>query len=147
MRWLSKTRHASIVAASAEGLASLPVEAYLGPAAPGCVRRALAVGVDLYAQPILPDGNFAKADVDRLIGAIIDLPATVPAFEKPRFVGGRRTEPDDVLSAIDDLAYGLGASDHAVLFFAGHGVQGKDGAFYMAMRDTNLEDLAGTALP
>ena len=144
---LAGTRHASIVAASADGLVSLPVTADLGPAAPGGTRRALAVGVDLYADPGLPDLNFAKADADRLIGAIMDLPATVPAFEEPRFVGGRRAGPDDVLTAIDDLIDGLGASDHAALFFAGHGVQGEDGAFYMAMHDTDLDNLAGTALP
>lgn len=143
---LSGTRHASIVAASAEGLVSLPVTADLGPAAPGGTRRALAVAVDLYADPGLPDLNFAKSDADRLIGAIMELPETVPAFEEPRFVGGRRAGPDEVLSAIDELIDGLGASDHAVLFFAGHGIQGDDGEFYMAIHDTDLHDLAGTAL-
>lgn len=144
---LPGTRYAAIVAANENGLVSLPIHADLGLEIPGGIRRALAVGVDVYTDASLPDLNFAQYDADQIIGTLLELPATVPQFEEPVFLGGRRATPDNVLSAIDDLLDGLGASDHAVLFFAGHGVQDTDGAFYMAMHNTILTDLPNTALP
>ncbi len=144
---LPGSRHASVVARSASGLASNPLTADLGPATAGGLRRALTVAVDLYRDDALPDLNYAKADADRLMRALSSLPASAPAFEVPRFVGGRRAAPADVLAAIDDSLSGLGPSDHLVLFFAGHGLRGPDGAFYLAMHGTDMNDLPGTALP
>ncbi|WP_222103123.1 caspase family protein [Tropicibacter naphthalenivorans] len=143
---LGGARHAAMVAVSDEGLASAPLTRDLGPAPEGGTRRALAVAVDLYADPNLQDLNYAKADADRLMRSLAGLPQDVPAFEAPRFVGGRRAAPDDVLTAIDALLDGLAEDGHAVLFFAGHGLQGADGRYYLAMHQTDLTDLPGTAL-
>lgn len=143
---LAGARHASVLAVSAEGLASVPVTRDLGPAVAGGTRRALAVAVDLYADAGLQDLNFAKADADRVMRSLSSLPAGVPAFDTPQFVGGRRATPADVLIAIDRMMEGLGQDGHAVLFFAGHGLQGPDGRYYLAMHQTDLTDLPGTAL-
>lgn len=143
---LSGARYAAMVAVSDKGLASAPLTRDLGPALGGGTRRALAVAVDLYADPNLQDLNYAKADADRLMRSLTGLPQGVPAFETPRFVGGRRAVPGDVLTAIDTLLDGLSEDGHAVLFFAGHGLQGADGRYYLAMHRTDLADLSGTAL-
>lgn len=143
---LPGTRHASILAVDADGLASLPTTIDLGPEIPGGTRRALAVAVDSYSNPALADLNYAKADADRFMRLLAGLPESVPAFEPARFVGGRRASPSDVLTEIDNLLDGLDASDHAVLFFAGHGLQDDAGNFYFAMEATDPANLPATAL-
>ncbi|MEM7730488.1 MAG: caspase family protein [Pseudomonadota bacterium] len=143
---LPGTRHASLLAVGPDGIASLPVTRDLGPELPGGTRRALAVAIDRYQDPGLSDLNYAKADADRFMRLMAGLPDDVPAFEPASFVGGRRAGPQDALEAIDALLDGLTAADHAVLFFAGHGVQDAEGRFYLAMSQTDLTDLPGTAL-
>jgi hypothetical protein len=143
---LPGTRHASILAVDANGLASLPTTSDLGTEIPGGTRRALAVAVDSYSNPALADLNYAKSDADRFMRLLAGLPGTVPAFEPARFVGGRRATPADVLAEIDQLLNGLDASDHAVLFFAGHGLQDEAGNFYFAMENTDPAMLQATAL-
>lgn len=143
---LPGTRHASILAVDAGGLASLPTSVDLGTEIPGGTRRALAVAVDSYSSTSLADLNYAKADADRFMRLLANLPVTVPAFEPARFIGGRRASPRDVLTEIDRLLNGLEASDHAVLFFAGHGLQDDAGNFYFAMEGTDPKDLTATAL-
>ena len=143
---LPGTRHASLLAVDAAGLASLPLTVDLGVEMPGGTRRALAVAVDSYSNSALTDLNYAAADADRFMRVVASLPETVPQFESVQFVGGRRASPIDVLAEIDKMLDGLGPSDHAVLFFAGHGLQGIDGDFYFAMAETDPADLQGTAL-
>ena len=142
---LPGARHASVVAVTVDGLTSNPVSADLGPETAGGIRRVLAVAVDLYADERLSDLNYAKADADRLMQTFSAMPVGVPGFEEPRFVGGRRAGPDDVLTAINDTLAGLGPADHAVLFFAGHGLE-TEGDFYLALSGTDPERLAETAL-
>ena len=136
-----------MVAATAEGLLSNAVTADLGPVLAGGTRRVLAVAVDLYADPRLPDLNYAKADADRLMRAMSALPEGVPAFDAPRFVGGRRADAAAVLKAVDETLTGLTHSDHAVLFFAGHGLTDADGRFHLALSDTNPDQLDATGVP
>lgn len=144
---LPGTRHVSILSVDANGLASNAITADLGKEHPGGVRRALAVAVDRYNDASLADLNYAKADADRFIQTLKALPAEVPGYEEPRFVGGRRAVPETVLSAIDETLAGLGPADHATLFFAGHGLKDADGNFYLALSGTDVSDLSGTAVP
>lgn len=143
---LPGTRHASLVAVNSDGLASNAITTDLGAEITGGTRRALAVAFDIYQDDGLPDLNYAKADADRFMRAMSDLPNSVPAFDAPDFAGGRRAGPAEVLAAIDTTLDGLGAGDHAVLFFAGHGLQSQDGEFYFATHTTQTDDLAGTGL-
>lgn len=143
---LAGTRHASLLAVNAVGLASLPVTVDLGTEIPGGTRRALAVAVDTYSHAGLTDLNYAKADADRFMQLMSNLPPSVPGFAPAQFIGGRRAAPGDVLTEIDKMLEGLGAADHAVLFFAGHGLQDGKGDFYFAMAGTDPADLPGTAL-
>ena len=143
---LAGMRHASLLAVDETGLASNPVTVDLGEEREGGIRRALAVGVDIYADENLPNLNYAKADADRFMQMIAALPGDVPSFEEPVFVGGRRATPSDVLNAIDAALAGLGKSDHLVLHFAGHGLRDEDGTFYFAMSGTDVEQLGTTAL-
>lgn len=143
---LPGTRHAALVALSDKRLASQALTQDLGSTHPGGTNRALAVAVDLYSDDALDDLNYAKADADRLMRTLSALPASAPRFEPPEFVGGRRAAPADVLAALDRQLDGLGPDGHLTLFFAGHGLQGTDGDFYLAMYGTDLDDLPGTAL-
>ncbi|MGR3271786.1 caspase family protein [Thalassococcus profundi] len=143
---LPGTRHAAVVAVTSEGLSSNAVTADLGPGPLGGTRRVLAVAVDRYADPRLPDLNYAKADADRLMRAMTALPQGVPAYDTPRFVGGRRADAASVLTAVDDTLAGLGKGDHAVLFFAGHGLTDEDGQFHLALSGTNPDRLHATGL-
>lgn len=143
---LPGTRYAALVARSEAGLASQALVEDLGSTQPGGTNRALAVAVDLYADDGLGNLNYAKADADRVMRALSTLPEGAPGYERPVFVGGRRADPGDVLTALDRALDGLGADGHLTLFFAGHGLQGADGQYYLAMHKTRLDDLPGTAL-
>ncbi|MHA7876350.1 caspase family protein [Roseivivax sp.] len=144
---LPGTRHAAVVAVTAQGLSSNAVTADLGPGPVGGTRRVLAVAVDRYTDPRLPDLNYAKADADRLMRAMSALPDGVPSYEMPRFIGGRRADSAAVLAAVNETLAGLGKGDHAVLFFAGHGLTDADGRFHLALSGTNPDRLDATGLP
>ncbi|MBO9413769.1 MULTISPECIES: caspase family protein [unclassified Ruegeria] len=143
---LAGAQHASIIAVSKEGLASTPLTVDLGKPLVAAENRALAIAVDRYKHPRLENLNYAKADADRILTSLTGIPDRDLAFDKANFIGGRRAKPDEALTGIRDLLNGLDKTGNAVLFLAGHGLQGDDGSFYLAMHDTDPSDLKNTAL-
>lgn len=144
---LKDARWISVIATSADGLASLPVTMDVGPPAqPESVNRVLAIGINTYGNDALPSLNYALRDAGQLLDVLGKPQGAEPAFtimEGPR---DRRATPEAILAATETLLSGLSRGDHAVLFLAGHGLQDKNGRFYFATSATDPADLEHTAL-
>ncbi|WP_159089126.1 caspase family protein [Tateyamaria sp. Alg231-49] len=143
---LPGAQYVSFVAVAEDGLASKPVVKDLGFPVRYGERRALAVAVDRYMDPELTDLNYAKADADRILQSLEGINAQALRFERTDFVGGRRATPSSVLDAISATLDGVGPDGHVTFFFAGHGLQGHDGEYYLALSQTDVENLADTAV-
>lgn len=139
---LPGTRWATVVAADAEGLVSLPVSADLGVPTSSGRRKMLAVGVDLYDDQSLLDLNYAKNDGMKTTEAAMDI-----GFADVDVLIDDTATPAAILAAVDDTLDDLGPGDQAVLFFAGHALQDKAGNLYLGTTGTDPSRLAETALP
>ncbi|MFD0914789.1 caspase family protein [Pseudahrensia aquimaris] len=149
---LKDARIATIVASDANGLASLPISTDLGSGTTGTSgrRRALAVGVNTYENAGIPSINFALRDAGLLLETLAGFEAPdaqAPSFETLAALKDRRATPDAILDATRKLLDGLDKGDHAVIFFAGHGMQDETGRFYLATSNSDPANLRDTALP
>jgi Caspase domain/PAN domain len=145
---LKDARWISIIASSADALASLPVTMDAGPLAePKSVNRVLAIGINTYENDALPSLNYALRDAGQLLDVLGKPQGAEPAFTVMDGPRDRRATPDAIVAATEALLAGLSRGDHAVLFLAGHGLQDEKGRFYFATSTTNPADLEHTALP
>lgn len=144
---LERTRGArwiSVLARDAVGVASNSIIADIGPDPRGSgIIRGLLVGVDLYDDTRLADLNYAKSDVGRVYEA---LASDAVGAQDIVVLTKSKVTPEAILEAASDLVASLGPEDHGVLFFAGHGLQDREGRFYFATPGTDLDNLAATAL-
>ncbi|WP_416066456.1 caspase family protein [Rhizobium sp. ZK1] len=145
---LKDARWISVIASSADALASLPVSVDAGPPAQQrSVNRVLAIGINTYENEALPSLNYALRDAGLLLDVLGHPQGAGPAFTVVEGPKDRRATPDAILSATEKLLAGLSRGDHAVLFLAGHGLQDEKGRFYFATSATDPADLEHTALP
>jgi uncharacterized caspase-like protein len=144
---LPGTRWVSLVAVDEAGLASLPMGRDLPPL-PGMPRRVhlLAVGVDNYDDPAIPDLGLAVSDAERFAKAIETIGGDV-RIASSRVLDERAATREGVLAALREVLAAAGSGETVVLFFAGHGVTTSDGAYFLATADTAINDIAGSALP
>ncbi len=142
---LPGTRWVSFVALDQHGLASVPMGRDL-PAG-GNKRRVhvLAVGVDQYADPDIPDLKLAGHDATRFAKAVGAIGQDV-AVASERILGDADGTRAGVLAALKQTIAETAKGETIVLFFAGHGIRDDDGTYYLATSDTNLDDMAGSAL-
>jgi hypothetical protein len=140
---LPGSRWASVVALDAEGLASAPVSADLGPAADAARQRALVIGVNTYLDPNVPDLNLAASDARLVADALAEAER---GFDQVTLLTDTEARRDRVLLEAEALVDGLGPGDHAVIYFAGHGLRGLEGIFYFGTSETHLQTLDETAL-
>ena len=142
---LAGTRWVSFVALDQHGLASVPMGRDL-PAS-GSKRRVhvLAVGVDQYADPDIPDLKLAGHDATRFAEAIGAIGHDV-AIASERILGDEDATRTGVLAALKQTIAETAKGETVVLFFAGHGIRDDDGTYYLATSDTNLDDMASSAL-
>lgn len=146
---LAGARWVSFVAVDAQGLLSLPVGRDLGADGAGAlpVVRSLSVGVDRYDDARLRDLAFAVADTRTLAdslaaadGRSIDLVAADPLTDEA-------ATPQAVLAAVERMVAEARPGETVAFFFAGHGVTGDDGRYYLATTGTDAGRIAETALP
>jgi peptidoglycan hydrolase-like protein with peptidoglycan-binding domain len=144
---LKDSQKASIFAVDKNGLVSAPVTVrFTGIAAVASKTRALVVGINTYTDPRLRSLDYPLQDAERVLRALngpngdrLDQIVLPPK--------DRSATPAAILAAVDELLQGLEAGDHAVVYFAGHGLRGETGEFYLATSQTDTHDLPGTALP
>jgi hypothetical protein len=100
------------------------------------------VGVDQYQDERLPNLDFAVADRDGLSTAL-----EVATREFPRKeIRSLRTR-DEICHGLSDLARDAERKDIILFYFSGHGALNTvDQQLYLCFPETNLDNLAGTAL-
>jgi len=147
-RRLPGARWVSLVAADTEDLVSLPIGRDVGADASLPKTHVLAIGINAYEDEKLPTLTLAKADATRLTAALKAVAGRAIALDPDSTV--LLTDAEASKSAILDAARHIVAEtrpgDNAVISFAGHGLQGNDGRFYLGLSNTRAADVEGTAL-
>lgn len=146
---LAGARFVSVIAEDDAGLLSPPMAFQMPAPEKAPIRtRLLAVGIDSYLDPNLPPLEFAKSDallfyetLRATSGNSIDL---LTADEL--ILVDRRAPRDAILAKARELAETTAAGDNLVVFFAGHGLRGTDGGFYLGTADTDTARIEDTAL-
>lgn len=140
-------RWAALVAHDADGLASLPLGRALPPV-DGLLptMHALTVGIDRYTGTGLQPLRYAKADAATLLAAIEAQQGRSLALGTTATLADEDATPDAILKQAEDMVAAAGIGETIVFSFAGHGVTGTDGRFYLATSGTSASDVAGTAL-
>ncbi|MEM7461255.1 MAG: caspase family protein [Pseudomonadota bacterium] len=143
---LDGARWVSLVAVDEDGLVSLPVGRDLGSDSELAKVRLLAIGVDQYDDERIQDLGLAKADAFTLSGSLESANGKTIDLVQTDVLSDSEATPDAVLAAAKRLVAEAKPGEQAVFFFAGHGVKGEDGRFYMATSATDPENISGTAL-
>lgn len=147
-RRLPGARWVSLVVADADDLVSLPIGRDIGADASLPKTHLLAIGINAYEDEQLPTLSLAKADANSLTAALKAADGKSIAMDAGSTV--LLTNAEASKSAIIDAARRVVAStgpgDNTVVSFAGHGLQGRDGRFYLGLSATRVTDVEGTAL-
>ncbi|WP_069063581.1 caspase family protein [Sinorhizobium sp. RAC02] len=145
---LPSARWVSLVAEDADGLQSLPIGRDFGVQSQKPITSVLAVGIDLYEDTRISQLSFAKSDAERVIARFRSLSGqTIDAPEKDLvLLADRAAKKTAILAAAEKLAQGVDPGETAVFFFAGHGLQGADGKFYIATSATRADAVEATSL-
>lgn len=140
-RWIS------VVATGSDGLVSRPLGREL-PAGPASRPKlhALLVGVDRYAAGELADLRFAGADARTLRDAVAALDGGSLDLGTLETLTDEAATPAAILGEARRIVQAAGAGETVVFSFAGHGLTGPDGRFYMATSVTDPAAVATTAL-
>lgn len=143
---LAGVRWVSLVAIDADGLASRPIIADIGPGSGARNLRILGVGVDKYVDRRLGPLSFARSDVARVVGAARGAKSRLfDRIEATSFEDENATR-QAVMDALRGIVSESSADTDLMLIFAGHGLKGSDGRYYLALTETNTADLQSTAL-
>jgi hypothetical protein len=144
---LKNARWMTAVAVDDKGFFSQPAAVQLPAAGPrGGALLGVVVGVDLYDSRELPRLRYAVTDAGDIAKAVESNPS--------RYYGGiavtRLTDPDidpaKIAAALENAVGAARPGDTVMFFFAGHGVKGKDGAFYLTTAKSDPKNFANTAL-
>ncbi len=148
-----ETRWLSFRAEDRAGLTSRVLSLALPPADPATDAGApvgrlhvLAVGIDRFDDPRLPDLSYAGHDASRLAAALAAAP------QDGRYAGvtveiiDPAADLRSVLPSRLAALQGLTPEDTVILFIATHGVLDPEARFYLAQGSTRLDALAATAV-
>jgi len=142
-----EARWISAVAIDDRGHQSTPqTHALSGPRSPGGNLFAILAGTDTYDDPSIATLGAAKRDAKAFAEAILgskggtyrDVSVT-PLLDERDLL---RSLPE----RISEVVAAAGPSDTIMLYAAGHGIQGKDGKFYLVAPTTQRSSLETTAL-
>ncbi|MBX3532154.1 MAG: caspase family protein [Rhizobiaceae bacterium] len=140
-------RWVSVVATDRSGLVSRPIGRELsGEAASRPRLHALTVGVDRYDARELADLRFAGADARTLRDAFSALGGRSLELGTLASLTDDEATPGAVLEKARQIVAAAGEGETVVFSFAGHGLTGPDGRFYMATGATDPQALETTAL-
>ena len=141
-------RWVTLVAEDANGLQSLPIGRDFGAGSQKPVTRVLSVGIDIYDDDRISQLSFAKSDASRIIASFEALAGKTldVAPEDLVLLSDHAASKAAILSAAETLAKGVGRGETAVFFFAGHGLRGEDGKFYIATSATRADEVEATSL-
>ena len=146
---VGRARWVTAVAVDRSGMLSQPATAQLDDAAdaPGGALLGVTVGVDRYHNArTFPNLELAVKDARDMAAVLKDKRAAYYAHSEVRSLTDDQATPPSVLAAVNDATGRAKAGDTVVFFYAGHGVRGRDGRYYLASPAASLADLAGTAI-
>jgi len=142
----------SAVAVSDTGLVSLPSAVKIpGKVAAQGKLNAVLVGIDTYADKNISPLKQAKYDAQHLAGALSTLKGRTFSDVDPILILDAQATREGILDQVRAAAENTGVNDRLVLFFAGHGVDGKefgdpDSGLYLVGTDTALQNVRETAI-
>ena len=140
-RWLTA------LAAGRNGVLSAARSLHLQPSGLGTnTLRAVLAGVDKYASPGI-DLSYAKSDAARLAAALKARQAIYYAKQDVELLTDRAATAQAIAAALERAVTAAAPEDTILFFFAGHGVQGGDGRYYLAPHDIGLNSVERTGLP
>lgn len=144
---LAGARWVSLVAADEKGLVSLPVGRDLSTAGDTPpVVHALTVGIDRYDTDAIADLSFARRDAATLFEALAAQDGrSLTLGQRANLVDADAT-PQAILHRAEAFVAAGKPGETIVFSFAGHGLTGPDGRFYMATGGTDLGAIETTAL-
>ena len=111
--------------------------------------HALVIGVGTHQYHPAFDVPIAVADAKAVAAVLRDESACGYPAGQVRPLGRGDATKKGILSALDDLAAGVGPQDTVFLFYCGHGALGTDGNYYLVSHDARLEGgrvVAGTGV-
>jgi hypothetical protein len=138
-------RWAAVVAIDADGLVSQPLIAQLGPTSTTRTLHILGVGVDEYGDK-LRRLAFAKSDVRRIIDAAQAAKSRIYSRIEATVLADAQATRSAVADALSRIVEQSSADADIMLVFAGHGVKGSDGRYYLALTGTAADNLDSAAL-
>ncbi len=140
-RWLTA------LAADRKGVLSAARSLRLKPSGPGTnTLRAVLVGVDKYSSPDI-DLTYAKSDATRLAAALDKRKAIYYAKQNVELLADGEATAAAIAAAMERAVAAATPEDTILFFFAGHGVQGDDGRYYLAPHDLERDSIERTGLP
>jgi hypothetical protein len=142
---VSGARWVSLLAYDRQGLASLPIGRDLGRIGLPVVH-ALTVGIDKYEGEGLKPLRYANRDSGTLLTAIEAQDGKSLKLGTKTNLSDAAATPEAILAAVESMVATAGKGETIVFSYAGHGVTGPDGRFYIATTGTRAEDIAGSAL-
>lgn len=144
---LKDARWVSVIGVDENNLESLPISADIGRSQTALsTQRALVIGVDRYEDAALKDLNFAKTDAGKMISTLKNVGKSGRLFDAIRGLKDRHATADTILEETRKLLQDMQKGDHAVFFFAGHGLRDSKGEFYLGTPDADPQNLENTAL-
>lgn len=139
-RWLT------MLAVDTNGLVSAPQALHLRARTTGTNRlHAILVGVDTYSDP-RNNLTYAKSDAKRLSDALAASQGRYYATEDVKLLLDQNATPSSIASALEEAVNSAQPQDTILFSFAGHGVQGADGHYYLAPSGFKIEDPIATGL-
>jgi uncharacterized caspase-like protein len=141
-----KGRWLTVVAEDTKGFFSTPLSIQ-SPAAASTDRvlHAVLVGIDAYNQPEMKL-NFASSDAGRLAGALQSQRGKYFAQVQVTQLLDRNAGANAILTALESAVSSAKPGDIVFFSFAGHGIKGAAGLFYLAPSGFDANDSDNTGL-
>jgi hypothetical protein len=141
------SRWVSLVAYGGDGVASLPIgRDIVGKATATPTVHALTVGIDRYDGGGLKSLSYGKRDAATLLDAIKAQDGKSLRVGVTATLADDAATPDAILERARTMISTARKGDTVVFSFAGHGVTGPDGRFYLATSATDAGSVPTTAL-
>jgi len=105
--------------------------------------HALLIGVDTYANAPWMNVSQTGADAQAIGQVLVDPQRCGYPADQVVLLNGARATRAGIFAALDALAARAGADDTVLLFYAGHGLDGDDGAYHLTTFDARLGGAPG----
>jgi Caspase domain len=147
-------RWVEALAVDQKGIVSLPSGAVLtGTVRPRGTMRAVVIGVDSYTDSRLPSLKFARSDAVRFAEALPPSQGkSVQSIAITKLVDPKLITPQSVQSAVRKAVEATGPNDTLVVFYSGHGVDGRavnqpEIGLALTTPTTKVDRLGSSAIP